>query len=96
MTERSLSEVGLLFYSIFALIVSFFYQTSWATVVRTVWDINPAIAIFLTERSKNTSARSEVTKLVRSSTLDVLDIPEALPFLLGDKVDPNVRRDLKV
>ncbi|KII89099.1 hypothetical protein PLICRDRAFT_698221 [Plicaturopsis crispa FD-325 SS-3] len=70
-------------------------ETSWTTAVRTVWQINPAIAIHMTERFKNAFVQGEVGKLVRSSTLDVLDISEALPFLVGDKLDPNVRRDLK-
>ena len=34
--------------------------------------------------------------MVRSNTLDVLGIPGALPFLLGDRLDPHVHRDLKV
>lgn len=73
-----------------------YLQGSWPGIVRTVWQINPAIAVFMPERFKSPVVRNEVSKLVRSSTLDVLDIPEALPFLLGDRVDPNVRRDLKV
>jgi len=40
--------------------------------------------------------RQEVGKLVRSNTVDVLGIPGALSFLLGDKLDPHVHRDLKV
>lgn len=61
-----------------------------------MWQINPAIAVNLTERFKTPLARNEVAKLVRSSPLEVVDTPEALPFLLGDRLDPNVRRDLKV
>lgn len=34
--------------------------------------------------------------MVRSSTLDVLDTPEALRFLIGDRLDHTIRRDLKV
>lgn len=40
--------------------------------------------------------RQEVGKLVRSHTVDVLGIPAALPFLVGDRIDPHVNRDLKV
>jgi len=71
-------------------------QTAWAHIVRTLWHLEPAIAIHLTERCKHTSIRFEVGKLVRSNTVDALDIPEALAFLLGDRLDPHVRRDLKV
>ncbi|KAF9564367.1 hypothetical protein CPC08DRAFT_705318 [Agrocybe pediades] len=70
-------------------------DASWAGIARTVWRVDPAIAIFLTERFKNLALRYEVSKLVRSSTVDALDIPEALPFLLGERLDTHVRRDLK-
>jgi hypothetical protein len=72
------------------------YQGSWASVVRTLWQINPAIAVYSAERLKNATIRLEVGKLVRSSTLDVLDNPEALAFLSGDRLDPSIQRDLKV
>jgi len=48
------------------------------------------------ERFKNPVVRNEVVKMVRSSTLEVLDTPEALAFLIGDKLDPTIHRDLKV
>ncbi|KAF8163506.1 hypothetical protein B0H34DRAFT_795214 [Crassisporium funariophilum] len=70
-------------------------EPSWASIVRTVWRLDPAIAVYLTERFKNPTIRYEVGKSVRSSTVDVLDVPEALTFLLGDRLDPHVRRDLK-
>lgn len=61
-----------------------------------MWQINPGIAVYMAERFKNALVRTEVGKMVRSSNVDVLDIPEALPFLLGDRLDSHVRRDLKV
>ena len=39
---------------------------------------------------------AEVARLVRSNPLACVDIPDALNFLVGDKLDPAVRRDLKV
>ncbi|PPQ98140.1 hypothetical protein CVT26_003184 [Gymnopilus dilepis] len=68
---------------------------SWSEIVRTVWRLDPAIAVHLTERFKNATIRYEVGKLVRSSTIDILDTPEAMTFLVGDRLDSNVRRDLK-
>jgi len=38
----------------------------------------------------------EVARLVRSNPLACVDIPDALNFLVGDRLDPAVRRDLKV
>lgn len=61
-----------------------------------MWQINPGIAVHLTERFKLGSIRYEVGKLVRSSTNAVLDISEALPLLLGERLDPHIHRDLKV
>ncbi|KAF7295444.1 hypothetical protein MIND_01084200 [Mycena indigotica] len=72
------------------------FEASWATMVRTVWQIDPAIAVHLPERFKSAVVvRNEVTKLVRSTTRDVLDTPEAIPFLLGDRLEADVQRDLK-
>ncbi|KAF8743615.1 hypothetical protein AX14_001677 [Amanita brunnescens Koide BX004] len=70
-------------------------ESSWANVVRSVWNVNPTAAIQLAERFKNVTVRNEVTKLVRSNTLQVIDTPEALPFLLGDRIDLHDSRDLK-
>ncbi|KAJ3814722.1 hypothetical protein F5876DRAFT_72711 [Lentinula aff. lateritia] len=71
-------------------------ESSWPALIRTLWQIDPAIAVHLTERFKLNVIRSEVTKLVRSSTADVLDVPEALNFLLGEGIELTaVRRDLK-
>ncbi|KAF7311374.1 hypothetical protein MKEN_01039300 [Mycena kentingensis (nom. inval.)] len=71
-------------------------EASWATMVRMVWQIDSAIAVHLPERFKSAIVvRNEVSKMVRSTTRDVLDVPEALPFLLGDRIETGVRRDLK-
>ena len=63
--------------------------------MRTTWSIDPAIAVFLTERFKSPVVKSEVTKLVRSSPTHVLGIPDALPMFVGEKSDGAGRRDLK-
>ena len=39
---------------------------------------------------------AEVARLVRSNLLACADVPDALNFLIGDKLDPAIRRDLKV
>jgi phosphatidylinositol 4-kinase len=71
-------------------------QTSWATAIRTAQKIDPAIAVYIAERFKSPTVQSEVGKLIRSSPLEFVDIPEALHFLVGDKLDSNIRRDLRV
>ncbi|KAG5645573.1 hypothetical protein DXG03_005711 [Asterophora parasitica] len=70
-------------------------EASWAGVLRTVWQIDPAIAVHFPERFKAPSIRNEVIKMVRSSPLEVIDIPEALPIFVGDRLNPDVHRDLK-
>lgn len=64
--------------------------------MRKTWEIDPAITIYLAERFNYPAVQSEVARLVRSSTPDVLDVPEALRFLVGEKLDLGVQRDLRV
>lgn len=61
-----------------------------------MWQIEPAIAVHMPERFHNATVNGEVTRLVRSTTRDVLDSPESLKFLVGDRLDVGVQRDLKV
>ncbi|KAI0647399.1 atypical/PIKK/PI4K protein kinase [Trametes meyenii] len=67
----------------------------WTGAVRRVWDIDPAIAVYFAERFNYPTVQNEVGRLVRSSTPEVLDVPEALRFLVGEKLDINVQRDLR-
>ncbi|KAF8077714.1 hypothetical protein FPV67DRAFT_1462774 [Lyophyllum atratum] len=76
-------------------VASTMLEASWPSVLRTVWQIDPAIVVHLPERFKSPTVRNEVTKAVRSSPLEVLDVPEALLYFVGDRLDPHVRRDLK-
>ena len=51
----------------------------------------------MAERFKQPAVRNEVGRLVRSSTRDVMDVAEAVPYLIGDNLDvTNARRDLRV
>lgn len=65
-------------------------------MVKKMWQIDPAIAVYLAERFNVPVVHNEVSNLVRSRARDVLDIPEAIRFLVGDRTSANVRRDLKV
>ncbi|KAL1668533.1 hypothetical protein GGF50DRAFT_96468 [Schizophyllum commune] len=72
------------------------YDANWQTLVRTAWQVDPAIAVFMAERFKQPAVRNEVVRLVRSSTRDVMDVAEAVPYLIGDNLDvTNARRDLR-
>ncbi|KAH9852668.1 atypical/PIKK/PI4K protein kinase [Lenzites betulinus] len=70
-------------------------DSSWISAIRKTWEIDPAIAVYFTERFNYPIVQSEVGRLVRSSTPDVLDVPEALRFLVGEKLDLSVQRDLR-
>ncbi|KAG6820652.1 hypothetical protein H0H93_013851 [Arthromyces matolae] len=76
-------------------IVAAMHETSWSSVLHTVWKIDPAIAVYLVERFKYPVVRQEAVKMVRSNPWEVLDIPEALPLFVGEKVDAYVKRDFK-
>lgn len=65
-------------------------------MIEKAWQIQPAVAIHMTERFNNPFVVNEVSRLVRSLTRDVLHIPEALRFLVGEKFNPFLQRDLKV
>lgn len=71
-------------------------KAAWSTIIRTLWRLDPAIVVHLAERFKNPSVRHEVGKTVRFNASDVLDVPEALSFLLGDRLDSAISRNLKV
>ncbi|THH29581.1 hypothetical protein EUX98_g4604 [Antrodiella citrinella] len=61
-------------------------DTAWTSTVRKAWQVDPALAVYLTERFNVPIVHHEVGRLVRSRTRDVLDIPEALRFLVGDRI----------
>lgn len=71
-------------------------QTTWTTFARQTWQLNPGIAIYMAERFSVPALENQVTALVRSNPIACLDVPEALNFLVGDKLDPTVQRDLRV
>lgn len=64
--------------------------------MRTVWDIDPAIAVHMMERFKSPSAHGEVEKLVRANPMDVVNTSEALRFLVDESSRSHQKRDIKV
>ncbi|KZT60454.1 hypothetical protein CALCODRAFT_119134 [Calocera cornea HHB12733] len=70
-------------------------EPMWAQAVRTAWKIDPAIAVHMGERFKSPSVHSEIGRLVRAQPKEAVDIPEALPFLLGDQLQTGNRASLK-
>lgn len=60
------------------------------------WTIDPAVAVHLAERFKQPIVRNEVAKHIKADPKAALDVAEALTFLLGDRLDPSIRKSLKV
>jgi phosphatidylinositol 4-kinase len=50
----------------------------------------------MAERFKYPSVQAEITRLVRGEPKAVIGVPEALHFLLGDKLEAASRPALKV
>jgi phosphatidylinositol 4-kinase A len=72
------------------------HQESWPRIIQMAWSLNPAVAVHMAERLKYPAIITEVTKLVRARPKDVIDVPEALAFLLGDRIEPSARHSLQV
>ncbi|KAH9945818.1 atypical/PIKK/PI4K protein kinase [Epithele typhae] len=70
-------------------------DNTWTSTVRRTWEIDPAIAVHMAERFNHPAVQSAVGSLVRSATPEVLDVPEGLRFLVGEKLDTGVQRDLR-
>jgi phosphatidylinositol 4-kinase len=85
--ERSFAQAGILESQIGA--------DEWATLVRTGWKIQPAVAVHMGERFKHLNVSNEIVRLVRLQPRAVLGVPEALTYFLGDKFDPSIRSNLK-
>lgn len=55
----------------------------------------PSMAVHMGERFKNASVQAELTRLVRNDPKAVIGVPEALHYLLGEKLDAASRPALK-
>jgi hypothetical protein len=60
--------------------------------VNTAWDCSPSIAIRLGERFPNSAtAKKSIEKKVREYTHEVLNVPEAFPYLVtAENVKANI------
>ncbi|KAJ3144888.1 phosphatidylinositol-4- kinase [Geranomyces variabilis] len=70
--------------------------SSWLQTLRHAWSINPHVAIQLGSRFSNVEViRPALDALVHSSPASVLDLPEALPYILVNAekqtLDPQLR-----
>lgn len=71
-------------------------QGNWSDEVKRAWRIDPRLVVFMPERFKSVVLEMEVAKYTRAHTRNVLDVPEALHFITGDRLNSATLRDLKV
>lgn len=71
------------------------WQADWTRLLQTAWKLNPALAVQMGERFKIASLQAEISHLVKSDPKAVLDVAEALHFLLGDKLEQDAKAALK-
>ncbi|KAI9571413.1 hypothetical protein HD554DRAFT_2187155 [Boletus coccyginus] len=70
-------------------------DNNWPVVVRSVWEIDPAITIHMMERFKSPVVHAEVQRFVRANPAVVMHIPEGLCYLIDDTTRLNQRRESK-
>jgi hypothetical protein len=71
-------------------------QDVWAKLVRKAWTLAPAIAIHMGERFKVPAVQAEITRLVKLSPKSVVDVPEALQYLLGLELQRDALSAIRV
>jgi len=71
-------------------------ETDWAKLIERAWKFSPAMAVHMGERFKYGPVQAEITRLVKADPKAVLDVPEALHYLLGERVDASSKAALKV
>ena len=69
---------------------------SWKEIVRFAWEVSARLAVQMNARFVQPIVYRELHRLIANNTLDVVDVPEALIILLGDRLVPNAKLDLKV
>ncbi|KAI9473756.1 MAG: hypothetical protein EXX96DRAFT_596776 [Benjaminiella poitrasii] len=74
---------------------SFTTDDSWKEIVRFAWETSPKVAVQMSTRFVQPAVQRELHTLIANNTLDVVDVPEALEILLGEKVQPNAKLDLR-
>ncbi|KAG1141414.1 hypothetical protein G6F38_008437 [Rhizopus arrhizus] len=67
----------------------------WKEIIRFAWKILPKVAVQMSARFAQPALQRELHFLIANNTMDVVDVPEALEILLGERVHPNSKLDLR-
>ena len=69
--------------------------SEWPKLVAKAWRISPAMAVHMGERFKYPPVQTALTALVREHPKQVIAVPEALRYLLGEKLEQNAKAALQ-
>ncbi|CAI2164532.1 12975_t:CDS:10 [Funneliformis geosporum] len=70
-------------------------EDGWKSSVRHAWSISPQLAVQMSSRFKNTFVQNELNRVLANNANEAVRVAEALPLLLGDKLNQNVLSQLK-
>ena len=71
-------------------------QDGWKSMVGIAWDISPALAVQLSSRFTLLALQGHLQNLIADNPMDVVTIPEALKFMLTDRILRSNNSGLKV
>ncbi|KAI9260780.1 hypothetical protein BY458DRAFT_439897 [Sporodiniella umbellata] len=67
----------------------------WKEIIRFAWKTSPKVAVQMVARFDQLVVQRELHNLIANNTIDVVDVPQALEILLGERVLPNSKLDLR-
>ncbi|CAG8615185.1 6660_t:CDS:10, partial [Paraglomus brasilianum] len=70
-------------------------EENWKRAIRYAWFISPSLPIQLSARFKMSVVQNTVLELLRSQSHEAVAVAEALPLLLGKKLDESLSSQLK-
>lgn len=63
---------------------------AWKEMVRVAWKVSPKLAVQMNTRFVQPAVQRELYERISTHTLDVVEVPEALVILLGDRLSGNL------
>ena len=74
----------------------FLEETSWLTAVQVAWNVDPYIAVHLSERFISASMMKEIRRLILANPESVIDSPLAAQIMLGDSLASDLAFQMRV
>ncbi|RCI03729.1 phosphatidylinositol-4- kinase, partial [Rhizopus stolonifer] len=70
-------------------------EDGWKEMLRFAWKTSPKVAVQMVARFEQPVVQRELHNLIANNTLDVVDVPQALEILLGERVHVSSKLDLR-